>query len=326
MRPAPAPQGRTGPAEPYSARGVTLAVPSPLTSLRSRLARAGDFGRKKSPLLRRVPPLKDLIELAARVGYGARGFVYLSVGLLTLLASVDLIGDAVGTRGAVAWMALRPLGRLWLLLLGLGLTAFVMWRVLQSLFDADHEGTSRHGLGMRMSQAFSGMSYAFLAFTTFAFLFHTPRDPAATDLARSHEQARMVLALPFGNWLLIAAGLTLLGVGVANVSRSWREDFTEYLACSPKTCRRVAPLARAGYIARGLAYVPLAILIVMAGVKSKASDVTTFSSALDAVERQPAGPWILALASFGFIAFGVFSFIEARFRRIKPPRDLNPLS
>jgi succinate dehydrogenase hydrophobic anchor subunit len=297
-------------------------VPSPLTSLRSRLARAGDFGRKKSPLLRRVPPLKDLLELAARVGYGARGFVYLSVGLLTLLAAADLIGDAVGTRGAVAWMALRPFGRLWLLLLGLGLAAFVMWRVLQAVFDADHEGTSRHGLATRMSQGFSGMSYAFLAFTTFAFLIHTPDDPAKADLERSHEQASKVLALPYGNWLLVAAGLTLLGIGLANVSRSWREDFTEYLACSPKTCRRVAPLARAGYVARGLAYVPLAILIVLAGLRSRASDVTTFGSALDAVERQPAGPWILALAALGFIAFGAFSFIEARFRRIKPPKDL----
>ena len=297
-------------------------MPSPLTSLRSRLARAGDYGRKKSPLLRRVPPLHDLLELAARVGYGARGFVYLSVGLLTLFASIDLIGDAVGTKGAIAWMALRPLGRLWLLLVGLGLAAFVMWRVLQAVFDADHEGTSRHGLMTRMSQAFSGMSYGFLAFSAFAMLLHTPDDSAA-DVAKSRDQAETVLALPWGNWLLAGAGLVLLGIGIGNVSRAWREDFTEYLACSEKTCRRVAPLARAGVIARGLAYVPLAVLIVLAGLRSRASDVTTFGSALEVVERQPGGPWILALASLGFIAFGAFSFIEARFRRIRPPRDLS---
>jgi hypothetical protein len=267
--------------------------------------------------------MKDLLELAARVGYGARGFVYLSVGLLTLMASADLVGDAVGTKGAIAWMALRPFGRLWLLLVGLGLSAFVMWRVLQSVFDADHEGTSRHGLMTRMSQAFSGLSYGFLAFSAFAMLVHTPKNPAATDEARSHEQAATVLALPWGNWLLAGVGLVLLGIGVANVTRAWREDFTEYLACSPKMCRRVAPLARAGVVARGLAYVPLAILIILAGMRSRASDVTTFGSALDAVERQPAGPWILALASLGFIAFGVFSFIEARFRRIRPPKDLS---
>ena len=301
-------------------------MPSPLASLRSRLARAGDFGRRKSPVLRRVPPLQDLLELASRIGYGARGFVYLSAGLLILLAAADLIGDAVGTKGAIAWMAERPFGHLWLLLVGLGLSAFVMWRMLQAVFDADHEGTGRHGLMTRMSQAFSGLSYGFLAFNAFAMLIHKPDDPAAADEARSQEQAATVLALPWGNWLLAGAGLVLLGIGIANVSRAWREDFTEYLACSPKTCRRVAPLARAGVIARGLAYVPLAILVILAGLRSKASDVTTFGSALDAVERQPGGPWILALAALGFVAFGAFSFIEARFRRIRPPKDLNPLT
>lgn len=299
---------------------------SPLASLRSRLARAGDFGRRDSPVLRRVPPLHDLLELTARVGYGARGFVYLSVGLLTLLAAGDFIGEAVGTRGAIAWLALQPAGRLWLSLVGLGLSAFVIWRLLQAVFDADHEGTSRQGLMTRMSQFFSAMGYAFLAFSAFSLLMDTPRDPASADVANSREQAETVLSLPFGDWLLVGAGLCILGIGVVNIRRAWREDFTEYLSCSPTTCRRVAPLARAGYLARGLAYVPLALLVMLAGLRAEASDVTTFGSALEAVERQPAGPWILGVTALGFIAFGAFSFIEARFRRIRPPRHLNPLT
>ncbi|MDI1327950.1 MAG: DUF1206 domain-containing protein [Brevundimonas sp.] len=301
-------------------------MPSPLASLRSRLARAGDYGRKRSPLLRRVPPLHDLLELAARVGYGARGFVYLSAGLLILLAAADLVGDAVGVKGAIAWVALRPFGRLWLLLLGLGLTAFVTWRLLQAVFDADHEGTSRHGLMTRMGQGFSAMTYGILAFSAFGLLMDKPTDTKSADITKSREQAEAVLSLPFGNWLLAGAGLCILGIGLANISRAWREDFTEYLACSPRMGRRVAPLARAGYVARGLAYVPLAILVMLAGLRAKASDVTTFGLALDAVERQPAGPWILAVTALGFVAFGAFSFIEARFRRIRLPRVLDPLT
>ena len=45
-------------------------------------------------------PLDDAVELAARFGYGARGFVYLSAGILTLLAATDHIGSAVGSSGA----------------------------------------------------------------------------------------------------------------------------------------------------------------------------------------------------------------------------------
>ena len=297
-------------------------MPHLLAPLRSRLARLGDTGRRRSALLRRVPPLHDLVELAARVGYGARGFVYLSVGLLILLAAADLIGDAVGTKGALEWLAQRRLGRLWALLIGLGLAAFVMWRMLQAVFDADHEGTSRRGLGTRMSQLFSGLSYAALAVAAFSLVAGAPDDPAREGVVQSQARAAAVLALPLGRWLLVAGGLAIFGVGVGNIVKAWREDFTEYLACSERTCRRVAPLARAGHVARGLAYLPLATLIVLAGLEARASEAASFGSALEAVERQPAGPWILALAALGFVAFGAFSFIEARFRRIRPPREL----
>ena len=300
-------------------------MPNALAFLRSRLARLGDLGRRRSPLLRRIPPLHDLIELAARIGYGARGFVYLSVGVLVLLAAVDLIGDAVGTKGALTWLAQRPLGRVWAFLIGLGLAAFVMWRVLQAVFDADHEGTSWRGLGTRMSQLFSGFSYAALSVAAFALVAGAPDDPAAEGVVRSREQAEAVLSLPLGDWLLVVGGLAIFGIGVSNIVKAWREDFTEYLACSETMCRRVAPLARAGHVARGLAYLPLACLVVLAGLDARASEVTSFGSALDAVERHPAGPWILVLAALGFVAFGAFSFVEARFRRIRPPRELKPL-
>ncbi|MCS6627463.1 DUF1206 domain-containing protein [Roseibacterium beibuensis] len=297
-------------------------MPNILAPLRSRLARLGDAGRKRSSLLRRIPPLRDLLELAARLGYGARGFVYLSVGVLVLLATLDIIGDAVGVKGALEWLSQRPLGRVWMLLVALGLTAFVMWRVLQSVFDADHEGTSREGLGTRLSQLFSGLSYAALAVGAFV-LFAGPRAADASEgVVESRERAAMLLDLPFGRWLLVAAGLAIFGIGVANVVKAWREDFSEYLDCSARMCRRVTPLARIGHVARGLAYLPLAGLVVVAGWHASAAEVTSFGAALEAVERRAAGGWIIGLIALGFIAFGTFSFIEARFRRIRPPREL----
>lgn len=269
-----------------------------------------------------MPPLHDLLEWVARFGYGARGLVYLSVGVLMLLASVDLVGDAVGTSGAIRWLAQRPLGRLWMMLLGFGLCGFVLWRLLQAVFDADHEGTSRRGVLTRMSQGFSGLTYGALAFTALRFLTHVPDPAPGEDVAQSRERAETLMSLPFGPWLLAGAGLALGVLALVTLSRAWREDFTEYLACSKKTCRRLAPLARAGYLSRGLAYLPLAGLIVVAGLRSRVSGVTSFSEALEAVERQPGGPLVLAVTATGFVAFGVFSFVEARFRRIRPPRDL----
>lgn len=295
---------------------------SPLSALRARLADLGDQGRKRSGLLRRVPPLHDLLELAARFGYGARGFVYLSVGAIALLAAMDRVGDAVGSRGAVALLAEQPYGRVWLILLGLGLWAFVVWRVLQAVFDADREGTGRRALLSRAGQALSGLFYGVLAASVFELLDEVEANPAAEDLAENQEKAATLLSLPFGDIALIGVGLIILASGVGNIIRGARSDFGSALACSAKLCRRVVPIARAGYVARGVALLPLAIFVILAGTRSSASQVTSFGAGLDALERQPGGPVVLAVTAVGLMAFGAFAFVEARWRRIRPPRDL----
>ncbi len=293
--------------------------------IRRRLAALGETGRKHSSLLRRVPPLQDLIEWAARIGYGALGFVYLSAGVLSFLAATDRIRDAAGSKEATFWLAEQPFGRLWLVLLGLGLLAFVQWCVLQSVFDADHAGTKWKGLMKRGGQAASGLFHGILAFTVFGLLDKKAVDPNAVETAANQDKAAWVLSLPFGDWLLIAVGLGIIGVGIGNIVNGLREDFTKKLSCSAEVCRRVAPLAKAGNVARGVSFVPLGVFVALGGLHSRASEVRSFGDALDGLEAQPGGPWILAFTALGLMAFGAFSFIEARFRRIQPPTDLNPL-
>lgn len=293
-----------------------------ISIVRARLADLGERGRKRLPILKRVPPLHDLLEGAARIGYGARGFVYLSIGLIVFLAATDRIGESAGSSGAVAMLAEQPFGRVWLILLGLGLWAFVLWRVLQAVFDADREGRDPKALMLRAGQAMSGLFYGLLAAGVFEILDEVGRDPSSNDEAENQQKAALLLDLPFGDLLLIGAGLVILAVGVGNVIKGATADFAEALACSPEICRRVTPVARAGYVARGLAYFPLAGFVVLAGVHARASDVTSFGGGLDATEALPAGSWLLGATAIGLMAFGAFAFVEGRYRRIRPPKKL----
>ncbi|WP_395946006.1 DUF1206 domain-containing protein [Brevundimonas sp.] len=295
--------------------------------LRHAAAGLGETIRNRLPLARRTPPLASLIEGAARVGYGARGFVYLSAGALTLLAAVDLIGAAAGTGGAAGWLAEQPFGRVWLALLGLGLWAFVGWRLLQAVFDADHEGADLKGWATRAGQAASGVFYGLLAAGVFEYLDEVGEATSqaadrAESIAENQEKAALILGLPFGGLLLIAAGLVVLGVGAGNIVRAFRDDFEAALACPRAFCGTATALARIGYGARGFAYLPLGVFVVLAGLHARSGEVTTTAAALEALEAQPGGSWILGLTAAGLMAFGAFAFVEARWRRIRPPRDL----
>lgn len=294
----------------------------PLRSLRTRLGGLGERSRLRLPLLRRVPPLHDLLEWAARLGYGARGFVYVSVGVVALMAAWDRVSDPVGSRGAIALLAGRPQDRLWLILLGVGLWAFVLWRVLQAVFDADRQGCGREALLSRGGQALSGLFYGALGASVFEFLDEAPANPNAADMAENQDKAAALLALPFGSLALMAVGLGILAVGLGNVVRGLRSDFGSSLACSDDLSRRVVPIARAGYIARGVALLPLAVFVGLAGLNARAAEVSSFGAGLEALESQPGGSWVLGITALGLIAFGVFALVEARWRRIRPPRDL----
>jgi hypothetical protein len=279
--------------------------------------------RKARRLWRRRPALPAVFEALARFGYGARGFVYVSIGVILMLTAHDLTSQTAGSTGVVETLARQPLGRLWLAALGVGLWAFVLWRVLQSVFDADNEGRDLKAIGKRAGQAVSGLVYGLLASTVLEVLDEVFANPTSEDVAENQEKARALMELPFGQAMLIGVGLVILGVGIGNVVRGFRSDFARDLACSERVCKRVVPLAHIGYVARGLAYLPLAGLVMLAGFRDRAGEITSFGGALEAVETLPAGPWLLSATALGLMAFGVYAFVEGRFRRIRPPRDLD---
>ena len=250
-------------------------------------------------------------EWLARAGYGARGVVYLSAGVFSLLAAFELHRSAEGAGGALETLAGWPFGRLWIAALGAGLAAFVVWRAAQAVLDADQLGASPKAIVSRLGQALSGAVYAGLAVTAFELLDGLENEgrPSAQDL----------LAAPFGAQLLLLAGLVVAGCAVGNAVRAFTDDFGGALGCSAAGRRLAERLARAGYLARGAAMALVAVFLVRAALQGDAGEIQTMGQALQTLERQPFGSWLLAAVAAGLAAFGLFGLIEARHRRILAP-------
>jgi hypothetical protein len=111
-----------------------------------------------------------LLEWAARLGYAARGLVYCGLGMIALLAALDLTPQARGAKGVLETWAGWPLGTVLIGAVGCGLAAFAAWRAIQALFDADRHGTSLKAWAIRAGQAISGLVYGGLALSAFELL------------------------------------------------------------------------------------------------------------------------------------------------------------
>lgn len=277
-------------------------------------------------LVKRVRRLSvsRIIELASRFGYAARGLVYLGLGSIVLLAALDLTPRAQGAKGVLRAWAEWPLG--WALIggIGVGLAGFAAWRILQAVFDADRHGRSLKAWAVRAGQAFSGLVYGGLALSAFELLDELEDVGEVDEEQTAHHTARTVLDMPYGDTLLIAAGLVVLAFGVGNVVQGLMQDFSKRLDCDDHICRRVVPLAKIGYGARGLASLPLGVFLVMAGIQARAGEVHSWGGALQALEGRPFGNSALCLVAAGLVAFGLFGLVEARYRRIRPPPEITP--
>jgi len=261
-------------------------------------------------------PLGALAQLACRAGYAARGFVYVSIGVIAVLAAVEMVPQAEGSLGAVEAWADWPLGLVLLGAAGFGLYGFAGWRLLQSVFDAERQGTSPKALAARAGQAISGVVYGTLGFSVFSAmdLLDDIADPE--EGASEQEAAAQALAIPGGEWLIIGVGVFILAAGLANLVKAIRGGLAERLVCDAAVRRVAEPMGRLGYGARGAAFAVMGVMLVQAGLRANAAEAAGLAEALQALERAPWGDGLLIGVALGLLSFGAFALMEARYRQI----------
>ncbi len=263
---------------------------------------------------------ENTLEVMARLGHAARGLVYCLVGGLAVLAAIGSGGQTGGSGSAMRTLLGQPFGRILLGLVGLGFVCFAAWRFIEAITDADRRGREWKGLAIRGAHLIGGVIALGLAASAFGLALGWGGG-GGDDTAARDWTARL-LAQPFGPWLVGLVGLGIIGAGIAFAVKAWRGKVTEHLVCSREVARWAVPMGRLGFAARGVVFLVIGGFLVAAAIHSRASQARGLGGALDALAAQPFGWILLAATAAGLYAFGAFSMVEARYRRIDAP-DLN---
>ncbi len=255
----------------------------------------------------------------ARSGYAARGVVYVIVGFFALMAALGA-GDTVDTRGAVQQLLGQPFGAVLLWLVVIGLLAHVAWRLTQGIGDTDRHGHDAKGLLVRAGLVGSGVVNLLLALFTLSLLVsgldRFTDGGGGGSGSGSTDSLMRLLGLEHSHWLIWAIALIPLGVGIAHLIKAWRAHFERYFQCDEGTMRLVRPVSRIGLAARGCAFLIIAGLLFMGGSRYEPTDPPGLKEALEALQGMPAGGALLLAVGAGLLAFALYSFAEARWRRI----------
>jgi hypothetical protein len=254
----------------------------------------------------------------ARLGFAARGLVYLLIGWFALDAAFRG-GETADNQGVIASLADEPFGPVLLAAVAAGLAGYALWRLAEAAANPTRIGRDVKGTIERGGLALSGVAHLVLAWTAAALALHpsTGRASSSPNDERARDWTAWLLDQPLGPLLVgVVAVAFFCGAGL-QLRKAWKGDFAEELGSDTPIPGYVCTAGRIGYGARALVFAVTGIFFAAAAWQSKASEAGGMADALGTLQAQPGGKWLLAATGVGLGLFGIYSLIEARYRRIR---------
>lgn len=246
-------------------------------------------------------------EVLTRVGFAARGLMYMLVGFLAAWW-----GRAEDASGALEHLN-RGTGRPVLLVMSLGFAAYALWRLLGAALDSEGHGSDRKGVFIRLGGAGSGIIYLGFAYSAARLALGGGGGHGGSG-ERAREGAAVALSLPGGQALLIAAAIALLLGGGYQIVKAARGKFLRHLDAKAAHAIWVQVTGRGGYAARGIVFLVVAYLLGVAAFHHSPGAAGGMHEALASLPRTPR-----FVVGAGLLLFGLFSLVEACYRRIGNP-------
>jgi hypothetical protein len=257
------------------------------------------------------------LERLARAGLVARGLLYVVVAALAVQVARGHSEARADKQGALQTVVRQPLGRVLVLLLAVGFLGYALWRFVEAAVGPADEDDPRKAMFKRVGYAARGALYTFFAGSAIK-LFIWSNDAAVDQNAEVDWTAR-ILNWPGGTWLVQAAGLVIVGAGLYIGWRGLSGKFRKRLkSLEMGTAERrwARGVGTVGMVARMLVTLVIGVLLITAARLHDPGQAVGIDGALKRLAARSFGPPLLAAVAFGLAAYGVYSFVEARYRRV----------
>lgn len=282
-----------------------MSTPSSISRLRSVRAR-----RMSRP--RRTARARNL-EPLAKVGFVARGVVYILIGVLALDIALGKPAPEADRTGALQAVATQPFGKLILWLLVIGFAAMALWRFAQAYYGVRSRG---HRGGPEAQAAARGVLYTVFFIGTLRYVLGLPAPHSTNQQARDFTTTAM--AHGYGRAVILLVGVVIAVVGLVMIRIGVTKSFVKDLQlsrASRRTRREVELLGTVGNVARGLVFTGVGAFMIDAAATFDANKAKGIDATLRSFAHTPVGPLLLVIVAIGLALFGVYSLAEARWHR-----------
>lgn len=259
--------------------------------------------------------LRPWMKRLVRVGYAAKGVLYLLIGGLALQLALGDGGRLTDTSGAMQTLGDQPFGSTLLAVVAVGLLAYAAWQVAGVFWQPRRGRSDSHVWLTGALDVVKGVTYGLVGWEALQLVLGSRG--ASGD--STDKYAREAMQLPLGRWALVAIGVGILIYGIVQVRNAWQGRLGNDLDRS--ALRReglgwVANIGRAGIGARGVVFIVIGALLARAGLEQRASQAGGTAEALGTLVAQPFGTALLAVTAAGVVCYGVWQLLQARYARL----------
>lgn len=258
-----------------------------------------------------------LMETLTRIGYGARGLIYMTMGLLAVQVALGKGGALASPQGAIAAIGKQPAGLILLWVVLVGIVSYSVWGVVRAVFDPLGKGHDTKGLLARFGFLTSAFGYAILIWPTYGYI------TGASQTANGSQTQKFIstiMAMPWGRWAIGILGLAVLAGGLYQIYLGFKADFDRQFqtyALTSGEVKLVSDIGRFGTSARGVVFALVGGLITWAAYQANPRQPIGMDTALATLMHQPYGIWLLGVVAVGLIAFGFYSILSGLWFRLK---------
>lgn len=268
-----------------------------MTSTASKAQQAGRSGTARKVVL---------------LGWAAKGVVYVTLAYVVLQLAFGSSTQEANTTGALKSIAGTGPGKVAMVVLGLGLLAFAVGRILEVTTLARPQIDTKD----KVQAVAHAVFYTSLALTAFRLVSQAGSGGGA---ATEQKGSAFLLGLPAGRFLVGAIGLVVIAYGALQIYKGVKQKFLGTLETgrmSTALRQGTTKLGTFAYVIKGAIVMLLGYFFVQSAVKYDPSQARGLDAALGEVAQESWGPAVLTLVALGLLAYGTFAFVESRYRKV----------
>jgi hypothetical protein len=212
----------------------------------------------------------------------------------------------------------EPFGLVLLTGIAAGLTCYALWLAVRAIKDPEDERQRPWGNWRRFGIFCSMLLNLALAGAAVGLVIGVSRS-SSSDV--TVDWTKTIMSYPLGRWVTAGIGIGVIVYGVCQIYLAYRCKLDRRLSVemlSTSARKSVLAIGVFGMASRGIVYALTGTFLIFAAWYNNPNEAGGVGGTLHALSMQAFGAILLGVTATGLVAFGIYQFILALYRRIRP--------